>query len=370
MDIAFVNRPLGMRRGGGEIWDLEMAKALSALGERVTLYVGRPLFSELCKNIDLPLVEVPSPFLYDLGYRAPTGIGGVITDFDRQGFITQLKRYLQSQHDIIHLNGFPEMLRLAKGQNTPYTIKLNGPPHSLFYDYIHPTKSSYTWLQYAEEVVTTGVTTDVVRERTSIEPTVVNPGVDTTKFTPNGTQKDTKGPTVLWVGRFVPAKNLKLLVNAFVELKREYPEAKLWLVGEGGRRKKIEAYVREKGVEDDTTFFGYIPNEDLPQFYRGSDVFVLSSKTENHPISLMEAMSCGRPVVAPEIGWIPKMVDDGVDGLTVSPGEPKSLSSALIEGLENGELLGDNARQKAAREFSWDTRAGNLLSIFRQVTRN
>jgi hypothetical protein len=164
MDIAFINRALGMQRGGGEIWDLEMAKTLHSIGNNITIYTGEPLLAEPQKNVNLPVKWVKSPFLYDLGYSAPIGIGGVITDLDRQLFTRKLRQNLKGEHDIIHINGYPEILRIRKKINTPMTIKLNGPPHSLLYDYFHPTKSSYSWLNQADAVISTGVTEEEIEE--------------------------------------------------------------------------------------------------------------------------------------------------------------------------------------------------------------
>jgi glycosyltransferase involved in cell wall biosynthesis len=369
MNIAFINRALGMRRGGGEIWDLEMAKALNSYGVDITIYTGRPVTKDTSKPIDVPVKKVTSPFLYDIAYSAPMGVGGAISDVDRQIFFTQVKRHLGESHDLIHINGYPEFLRLKNQVDRPITIKLNGPPHSLFYDYIHPTKSSYSWLSRAEEVIGTGVTTEIVRKETGVKATSINPGVDVERFTPNGSKKETSGPTILWVGRFVPAKNLPDLIEAFATVREEYHDAELWLVGEGGRQDKIKSYAETHQVRDVTTFWGYVPNEDLAPFYRASDVFALSSKTENHPISLMEAMSCGRPVVAPTIGWIPKMVEDGFDALLVPPEEPDSLAKALLRAIENEYKIGQRARQTAEENFSWDQRASALLQIFEQVVK-
>jgi glycosyltransferase involved in cell wall biosynthesis len=369
MDVAFVNRSLGMRRGGGEIWDLEMARALSSKGINVTIYTGKPLTGGLKKPVDLPVETVSSPFLYDLGYAAPIGVGGVITDLDRYLFSVQLRRHLD-EHDIVHLNAYPELLRISSDIDAPMTIKLNGPPHSLFYDYIHPWKSSYSWLDRAEAVVTTGMTTDTVRSETDIEPIVINPGVDTERFFPDGPEVEASNPTVLWVGRFVPAKNLTDLIDAFARVLDEYPNAELWLVGEGPLRAQIESWATEREIQDVITFCGYIPNDELPQYYRAADVFTLSSKTENHPIALMEAMSCGTPVVAPKIGWIPEMVENRSEGYLVSPNDPDKVADALLYCLDRIGVFAQSARAKAVSEFSWSERAMRLQRLFEDVSKH
>lgn len=367
MNVAFVNRSLGMRRGGGEIWDLEMARALQSKGVDVTIYTGKPLTGDVEKPFELPVTKVPSPFLYDLGYAAPIGVGGVITDLDRTLFSVQLLRHLDDDHDIVHLNGYPELLRIKSNVDIPVTIKLNGPPHSLFYDYVHPWKSSYSWLQQADAVIATGVTTEAVQAETGIDVTTINPGVDAERFTPDGPARETSGPTVLWVGRFVPAKDLPVLIEAFAAVKSDRPNAELWLVGEGPRKERIERLVEKRGLRDAVEFWGYVANENLPPFYRAADVFALSSKTENHPIALMEAMSSSTPAVAPEVGWIPEMMDETTGGALVPPEDAKALASAMGQILDRSQNIDDYARRRATDEFSWDGRAEELHSLFERA---
>jgi glycosyltransferase involved in cell wall biosynthesis len=293
----------------------------------------------------------------------------VITDLDRQLFIRQLRQDLRDEHDIIHVNGYPEILRIKNEINTPMTIKLNGPPHSLFYDYFHPTKSSYSWLKQADAVISTGVTGEEIKRRTSIEPITINPGVDTTRFTPEGPEIENSGPTILWVGRFVPVKDLPTLIGAFSMVLNEFPNADLWLVGEGPLQTRIENQCKRQGVQSNVTFWGFVPNDELDQYYRAADVFVLSSKTENHPIALMEAMSCGRAVIAPDIGWIPKMVNDGADGLLIPPEDPRFLADAVVQCLNKKEAMGENARRTAVQDFSWGDKAEQMKSIFEKIIR-
>ncbi len=356
-----------MRRGGGEIWDLEMARSLQSMGVNVTIYTGKPMTKNLDKPIDLPVKNVVSPFLYDLGYAAPVGVGGVITDLDRFLFYIRLTRCLGDEHDVVHLNGYPELLRIKSRVDVPVTIKLNGPPHSLFYDYIHPLKSSYSWLEQADEVIATGVTTEAIRSEAGIDAVTINPGVDTDRFAPEGPERDTSGPTILWVGRFVPAKNLLDLVKAFETIKDERPNAKLWLVGEGPQKSRMKNHVERRNLGDAVTFWGYVHNDNLPPFYRAADVFVLSSKTENHPIALMEAMSCGTPSVVPEVGWIPKMCDETASCRLIPPEDPDALACALERTLEKEPAVDGDSRQRSVESFSWDRRAEMLRTVFERV---
>lgn len=363
MDIAIINRPLGMRRGGGEIWDIEISNKLYDMGHDVTLYTGKPLSKDITKPIDLPTVKIKSPFLYDLGYAAPIGIGGVIADIDRQLFISQLKRRFDQTHDII-VAGHPEILRIKDSVDCPMSIKLNGPPHSLFYDYIHPTKSSYSWLKHADEVITGGITTKIIQEKTAIEPTVINPGVDITRFSPDGSKVDTSEPTILWVGRFVPAKNLTELLNAFQSLRDNGIKAELVLVGEGPLESELKTKVSSSNIGDSVRFEGYVPNKELPPYYRTADVFALCSKHESFGMVLLEAMASGTPVVAPRIDYIPEIVSDEQAGLLYQAGDPDDLYNKMRQLLLNpdqGRELGQYARETVTSKFTWEQQAKKLI---------
>lgn len=369
MNVAFVNRSLGMRRGGGEIWDIEMARALQSKGVEVTLYTGKPLTRGVEKPVDLPVKYITSPFLYDLGYAAPIGLGGLITDIDRTLFYVQLLRHLSDGHDIVHLNGYPELLRIKSHIDAPVTIKLNGPPHSLFYDYVHPLKSSYSWLELADQVIATGVTTEAIESKTDLDVTTINPGVDTDLFCPDGAAHETAGPTILWVGRFVPAKNLSVLVEAFSTIRSEWPGAELWLVGEGPRRARIERLVERRDLRGAVEFWGYVPNEGLPPFYRAADVFALTSKHESFGIVILEAMSSGTPVVAPSVGRAEHLLG-GVAGRIFEPSTESELVGTLDELLSNTderERLGRRGRDRAVQQFEWRERARRLNIVFEDV---
>jgi glycosyltransferase involved in cell wall biosynthesis len=371
MDIAFVNRMAGITRGGGEIWDLKMAEQLEGLGAEVTFYVGKPLRSELSEPIEeFEYVEVPTPHLRNLAYAAPIGIGGLLSDIDARLFTGRVVRRLHERdHDIIHVNSDPQFGRVVSEFDMPVTIKMNGPPHSLWYDYVSPFTSSYDFFQYFDSIIATGITTEKIQERVSHEVHTINPGVDTNEFTPDGPTVEIDSPSVLFVGRFVPAKNLGLLVEAFAEVVKQFPSAELILIGDGPLKHKIRDRIQKLGLENRVRMPGYIDNANLPQYYRSADVVALSSRRENHPITLLEAMSCGTPVVAPEIGAIPEIVDDGTNGLLYPTGNADALNKVLQQTLSDDDLrsrLGAAGSKKAQMEYDWHSRAEGLYRLFRK----
>ncbi|MFB6198668.1 MAG: hypothetical protein ABEI52_10435 [Halobacteriaceae archaeon] len=114
-DVAFVNRMLGMNRGGGEIWDLRIAEQLQEMGFDITFYIGKPMRSDLSNPVDnFDTVAIRTPHLRDLAYAAPIGIGGALYDLDSWFFRRRVAQELHdTDHDIIHVNSDPQFGRYA-----------------------------------------------------------------------------------------------------------------------------------------------------------------------------------------------------------------------------------------------------------------
>ena len=370
MDIAFVNRFAGISRGGGEMWDLKMAEGLEDQGAEVTFYVGKPFQKKLPEPIEeFGSVPVDTLHLRDLAYSAPQGIGGLLADIDKWIFSSRVKKELEkADHDIIHINGHPRFARYISEFDAPVTIKMNGPPNSLCYDKINPLTSSYEFFDAFDAVVATGSTTEEIQKRISCEVHTINPGVDTDQFSPDGPTIETDGPTILFVGRFVPAKNLTLLGEAFANVIEQFPSSELMLVGDGPLKPDVEAEIAQHDLQDSVRLPGYVDNEDLPKYYRGVDIFVLSSRRENHPITLIEAMSCGLPVVAPRIGAVPETVNHGEDGLLFD--NMDDLVEHLDTLLSNPQMrtqLGKKGRDKTVNRYDWENRTEELMWVYNNL---
>ncbi|MDR5708493.1 MAG: glycosyltransferase [Armatimonadota bacterium] len=136
-------------------------------------------------------------------------------------------------------------------------------------------------------------------------------------------------PVVLYVGRLLRIKGPQHLLRAFPQVLERLPRALLVLVGEGEERANLEVLVRRLGVEGRVRFAGPRPHEDVIRFMRASDVFVLPSLVESFGIVLLEAMSCGLPVVATNVMGIPYLVEDGENGFLVPPGDEVALATCI-----------------------------------------
>lgn len=370
MDVAIINRMLGISRGGGEMWDIKMAEHLRELGVEVTFYLGKPLRSDLPDPpTEFDYIEIPTPHLRDIAYAAPRGIGGVIMDVDDYEFTRRAARTIRDRdHDIVHITGRPSFGRYVSDLDRPVTIQMNGPPHSFFLDIINPLTSSYSLLPEFDEVIATGVTCDYIEERTECDVTRINPGVDTEQFTPGDESENPGEKRILFVGRFVPAKDLPTLLDAFEQVHTDHPDAELVLVGDGPLRDRVENSIEKRRLGDSVHLPGYIENDDLPKYYRRADVFALTSKHESFGMVLLEAMSSGTPVVAPRIDWIPNIVDHERNGLLFdTQDELADHLDSLLSDPDRRREYGEHGRRTAVEGFDWSQRAKELQRLFERV---
>jgi len=133
----------------------------------------------------------------------------------------------------------------------------------------------------------------------------------------------------LHIGRFSAQKNHCLLIEAFEQVIKGRDGLKLFLVGDGELRIKIELLVKEKRLEHCVNFLGL--RQDIPELLAACDVFALSSDYEGLPMVILEAMAAGKPVISTAVGGISELVESGVTGILVPSRDPKSLAQAMIQ---------------------------------------
>jgi len=204
---------------------------------------------------------------------------------------------------------------------------------------------------------------------------IVN-GVDTDKFRPRDKQEAKKrigleDKTVVGiVSRLDPIKRHDLLMRAFEAVQVRCPAAKLVVVGDGPERAHLERIRARMSDPGSVIFLGQ--RDDVAEVYPAMDVFVLPSENEGISNTILEAMSCGIPVVATAVGGNPELVTDGVSGTLVPPGKIQDLRRALRHYLEkpgDRELHGRNARRDAVERFSLERMVREYEDLYLSLTR-
>lgn len=154
---------------------------------------------------------------------------------------------------------------------------------------------------------------------------------------------------LIHIGRFNTQKNHRGLLDAFALIQKKLPGCRLELLGDGELREEMEAYARELGISDQVYFLGNQP--DVYPYLQDADVFLLPSKFEGMPMTIIEAMGTGLPVVAAAVGGVPDMFTDGESGFLVSK-EPEKVAEAVLRLAESEALragMGQKAREESVR---------------------
>ncbi|POX46009.1 DUF3492 domain-containing protein [Streptomyces sp. Ru72] len=215
----------------------------------------------------------------------------------------------------------------------------------------------------------------------------VYPGMEASRFTEVGEAADRADPnTLVWVGRVEPAKDLVCLLHAFAEIRKAEPKARLRVVGtpadaEGaeylGQCRALAAQLfpdEAEGVHavgDNPVSFEEIGGPEVPDLaeaYAAGAVVVLSSVVEGFPISLVEAMFCGRATVSTDVGAVVEVI--GGTGLVVPPRNPRALAEACLALLRDParrERLGAAARARALELFTVEQNVAAFHSIYLEI---
>jgi glycosyltransferase involved in cell wall biosynthesis len=203
------------------------------------------------------------------------------------------------------------------------------------------------------------------------------------RFVPNGIDpnpptagRDTRAdlgiapdaPVVCSVGALRAQKAHEVLIEAAVALRREHPGLRVLIAGEGPQHRELQALLDRLGMNDTVTLLGR--RMDVPDLLWIADVAVCSSNFEGSPLAVMEFMEAERPIVATAVGGVPDLIDDGVHGLLVPPGDPGSLARAIGELLrdpERGRTMGRHARERRRREFDLDVMVAKVEALYEEL---
>jgi len=208
---------------------------------------------------------------------------------------------------------------------------------------------------------------------------VILNGIDTDRFAPLAGDLEearhrvlgfTGHPLVGAVCRIVEAKGLPTLLEAFREVVRAAPEATLVLVGEGDDRERFEREAREAGLGDHVRFLG--KRGDVDEIYPLFDIYCLASYSEGISLSILEAGSCGIPIVASDVGGNPEILDHGRSGIIVPVRDAAALAGALLRAWQDysaSAAMGRAVRQRIVEAFSIRRMAADYLALYREIGR-
>lgn len=175
-------------------------------------------------------------------------------------------------------------------------------------------------------------------------------------------------PIVGNVAALVPHKGQRHLVEAAAIVVRQAPDTRFVIAGEGELRETLEHLIKHHGLEKHVILTGFRP--DALSLHKAFDIFVMSSVTEGLGTSLLDAMACGKPIVATTAGGIPEVVRDGRTGFLVPPRDHQAMAEAILKLLQDDELrakMGEAGRSLAYSYFSVDRMVKETLDVYASV---
>ena len=175
---------------------------------------------------------------------------------------------------------------------------------------------------------------------------------------------------IVFIGRLAEPKDPLLLLRAFNDLSTELKDkTRLSFIGEGSKRKSLEKFIRENELEEKVKILGEIPRDKLFEVLKKFDIFVLISNWEGFPRSILEAMSCGLPVIVSDVGGIKEAVDENC-GILVKRGDKEGIKNALERLIKNPSLIkkmGEKAKEKVKKEFSLDKMLRETEGVYKEI---
>jgi glycosyltransferase involved in cell wall biosynthesis len=385
-------------RGGAELILLALCKELQRMGYEIDIYVLRydreNCFPELTG--DLRVTSASSVFKSRYFSALPC----------LQAL--ELAKRISGKYDIIHAHNFPAHLAAffvrkmnRKLSNTPYLWQCNEPP-KILYDplerslYRAQAMLSGGWgkanallglrMMEASKIFESMAArnaaviltlsqfvahwVEALYDRSTM---VVNPGLDLDRFNTHVDSSETErvrerigGPLVLTVSRLWPGKNIETALRAFQQVSKRIPQARCVIVGDGPSRPLLVQTARQLGIDEKVTFVGDLAHDKLASYYAACDVFVFPALAEPWGLTPLEAMACGKPVVAAADGGPREFIKDWVDGVLVEPSNSDSYAEAVIQLLRNPTLsrsIGEAAAKKA-QSYTWESMAIQVSQVY------
>ena len=296
--------------------------------------------------------------------------------------LTQVARVQKSQ--LIHVNWVlpngPVAALVSAIQGIPFVVSLHG--SDVFIAQRNPIYRSVAGWVFRRAAAVTACSREMLQSAKGLgapqDTQLLAWGANPDIFQPKpkripGNRLEDAQIKIIALGRFVHKKGFDVLLHAFAALALRHPNALLIIGGDGPLRISLEELTKALNIQKHVIFPGRISWDQAADFLSQGDIFVLPSIQDEYgnldglPTVLLEAMSCGLPVVASDLGGVNLVINDSVNGLLVPPGDTKALVEVLerlLEDIDERKKLGQTARKSVVSEHNWAAVAGKLTKIF------
>ena len=197
---------------------------------------------------------------------------------------------------------------------------------------------------------------------------VIPLGVDTEIFKPSKNRKNSKENfEILFAGSLYKLKGVSYLIKSLKQVVHEEKNVKLRIVGEGPEKNRLKLLAQSLGLKDHVLFEGFVPHDKIVRYYQNCDIFCFPTLGEPFGKAVIEAMSCGKPVIASNRGGPKEIVEDGKTGFLVPPGKIESLAEKILKLLRDKKLrrkMGKEARKRVLEKFSLEKVAESFRKLY------
>jgi glycosyltransferase involved in cell wall biosynthesis len=306
--------------------------------------------------------------------------------------VTSLEIFLKAvkSSKIVHAHGHPYLTsliaaKLAKRYSKPFVLT----QHNTFIEYdsifdnierLNDLAVGKETLKEADKIITVSNATKNYVLSLGAKPEkikVLHNGVDLVRFRPlTGKREEMRRKlgisqnsiVVLTVRRLVYKNGIDTLIESANIAVKKNPKIIFLVVGKGPDLNKVQMKINQLGIENNFRFTGFVKDEDLPFYYNAADFFVLPSKSgEGLPLVALEAMACGLPVIATDVGGISEILMEDY-GKLVLPNQPELLAKAILE-FCSVDLSSRKLELRAVMEekYSWDKNVETLIGIYEEL---
>lgn len=344
--------------GGAEVFTHEVAKRLTANGHEVTLFTSAFPNSEKEEVLDgVRIIRAGDKYTvywkaksYYENLFAREGYDVVIDEINTRPFFTP--KFVKKGEKIIVL--IHQLAREYWFYETPFPINVLG------YYFLEEK-----WLKAYKEKTTITVSESTKKDLLSLgfrEVYVIPEGLSYEPLKKMPAKEP--DPTIIYLGRLTRAKRPDHALKAFKLVLQEHPRAKLWFVGDGYMRPKLERLANPNVI-----FFGRQPRDKVSELLAKAWVFVHSGVREGFGLNVIEANAHWTPAVAYNVPGLRDSVRDGVTGFLVKQGDVRALAGAIIRMIEDEELRTKLSRNAAeyARNFNWDKSAVEMIKVLQAL---
>jgi len=273
-------------------------------------------------------------------------------------------------------------------------IPLVGTHHTFYDHYLKHVKLNFNWMKKLSWKMTAGYYNRcnlVFSPSKALAETLIDKGlkcsiailqntIDTDLFKPADLEKKEKAKkrfgvqtrSVCYMGRLSYEKSVNQIIRAFALMRKQAPELNLMLIGDGPERKILEKLADDLGVRKQIIFTGMIFKNDLVEALRANEVFLSASKTENMPLSVLEVMATGLPIILVREKGLAQLVQENINGFFAKTDDPSDMADKTLKLLNDEELLKklSQGSRQMAMEYSPQKVTGFLIEHYNNIIKN